>query len=202
MRLEIIEWDAIVEALLFAAGDEGLSIDQIASVLEVTPDETKDIISGLQAYYDGETRGIQLVEIAGAYQLTTKKIHAPYLQKLVEMPSAQSLSQAALETLAIIAYKQPITRMEIEAIRGVRLDGPLQKLLARVLVREVGRTETVGKAILYGTTDEFLDYFGLKSLAELPELPANGETTDDDENDLFSLKFQEKVERPNENFEV
>ncbi len=202
MRLDIIEWNAIVEAMLFAAGDEGLSIEQIASVLEVTHDETRDILSGLRENYEDNSRGIQLVEIAGAYQLTTKKIHAPYLQKLVEMPSAQALSQAALETLAIIAYKQPITRMEVEAIRGVRLDGPLQKLMTRVLIKEVGRTDTVGRAILYGTTDEFLDYFGLKSLAELPALPANGELGDDDENDLFSLKFQEKVDRSNENIEV
>jgi segregation and condensation protein B len=190
--LEAIRWNPILEALLFAAGDEGLSLEQIASVLEVSKFEAREIIEKLQDDYQEELRGINIVEMAGVFQLATKKIHATYLKKLVESPTNHTLSQAALETLAIISYKQPVTRSEIEAIRGVKIDGPLQKLVSRLLVREVGRVDAIGRPILYGTTNEFLDYFGLKALEELPELPSlsEGELFNEDA-DLFSLKFQE-----------
>lgn len=190
--MEAISWNPILEALLFAAGDEGLSLDQITSVLEVSKLEAREIIQKLQDTYKEDSRGIHVVEIAGVYQLATKKVHATYLKKLVESPNNHSLSQAALETLAIISYKQPITRSEIEAIRGVKIDGPLQKLVSRYLVREVGRLDAIGRPILYGTTNEFLDYFGLKSLDELPELPSlNDGELFNEEADLFSLKYQE-----------
>ncbi|MDF2556444.1 MAG: scpB [Bacillales bacterium] len=190
--MEAISWNPILEALLFAAGDEGLSLDQISSVLEVSKLEAREIIQKLQDTYKDEMRGINIVEMAGVYQLVTKKVHATYLKKLVESPANHTLSQAALETLAIISYKQPITRSEIEAIRGVKIDGPLQKLVSRLLVREVGRLDAIGRPILYGTTNEFLDYFGLKSLDELPELPLLNEgELFNEEADLFSLKYQE-----------
>lgn len=190
--MEALSWNPILEALLFAAGDEGLSLEQIASVLEVSKLEARESIQKLQETYKDETRGINIVEMAGVFQLATKKVHASYLKKLVESPTNHTLSQAALETLAIISYKQPITRSEIEAIRGVKIDGPLQKLVSRLLVREVGRLDAIGRPILYGTTSEFLDYFGLKSLDELPELPSlsDGELFNE-EADLFSLKYQE-----------
>ncbi len=191
-KLGIIEWNSIVEALLFAAGDEGISLDQIAIVLEVDKTEAADILDELKNSYQIDSRGIHIVEIAGVFQLVTKKIHAPYLQKLVETPSMSALSQAALETLAIIAYKQPISRIEIEEVRGVKVDSPLHKLTTRALIKEVGRAETVGRAILYGTTKEFLDYFGLNSLEELPPLPSSNEL-DEEETDLFNLKYQERL---------
>jgi len=185
---------AIVEALLFAAGDEGLSLAQIAAVLDVDESEAKAIVAALQEDYSREERGIQLIELAGVFLLTTKKEHAPYLKKLVEAPGTSSLSQAALETLAIIAYRQPITRVEIEEIRGVKSDKPLQTLMARALIKEVGRAEGTGRPILYGTTAEFLDYFGLKTLEELPPLP---EWADDGElereADLFFEKLAENL---------
>ncbi|OCA83620.1 MULTISPECIES: SMC-Scp complex subunit ScpB [unclassified Bacillus (in: firmicutes)] len=190
--MDIVNWKSILEALLFAAGDEGLSLEQISSVMEVTEEEAKDALYDLKELYQNEDRGICVVELAGVYQLATKKVHAPYLKKLVETPSAHTLSQASLETLAIIAYKQPITRIEIEAIRGVKTERPLQTLMAKALIQETGRAEGAGRPYLYGTTKEFLDYFGLKSLDELPAL--QDDTDDgfnDEEADLFFHKFQE-----------
>lgn len=192
-KLDIINWKSIVESLLFAAGDEGLTLKQLSTVLEIEESEALDAISALREDYQSPDRGIAIVELAGTFQLTTKKEHSVYLKKLVESPSSQSLSQAALETLAIVAYKQPITRTEVESIRGVKCERPLQTLAAKALVKEVGRAEGTGRAILYGTTKEFLDYFGLKNIKELPPLSV---TTDDpdEEADLFFEKFQETFE--------
>ncbi|WP_226666933.1 SMC-Scp complex subunit ScpB [Metabacillus litoralis] len=195
MSLGVIEWNSIVEALLFASGDEGLSLKQLVTVLELEEQEVMDILGELSSSYKEKKRGIELVEVAGHYQLTTKKIHASYLKKLVESPVNSSLSQAALETLAIVAYRQPITRVEIEEVRGVKTERPIQTLVSKILIKEVGRAEGTGRAILYGTTREFLEYFGLKSIKELPPLP---EKTDDDfeqeEADLFFEKFNETLE--------
>lgn len=155
--------------------------------------EAQELVNALQEDYESdENRGLVLVLIAGVYQLATKKGHAEYLKRLVESPGTSHLSQAALETLAIIAYKQPITRAEIEEIRGVKTERPLQTLQARALIKEVGRAEGTGRAFLYGTTKEFLDYFGLKSIEELPPLPEKIEDEEtEDEADLFFEKFQE-----------
>ncbi|WP_339230439.1 SMC-Scp complex subunit ScpB [Aeribacillus sp. FSL K6-2833] len=191
MSLGIIEWKSILEGLLFAAGDEGLSIKQLTSVLEIDEATVLSIIEDLKEEYQKKERGIDLVEVAGVYQLTTKKEHAPYLKRLMETPMNQSLSQAALETLAIIAYKQPITRIEIEEIRGVKSERPIRTLSAKGLIQEVGREEGVGRAILYGTTKEFLEYFGLKTIEELPSLTEieNEEHFIQEEADLFFEKL-------------
>ncbi|MBY0122535.1 SMC-Scp complex subunit ScpB [Bacillus sp. S/N-304-OC-R1] len=193
--MELINWKGIVESLLFAAGDEGLSLKQVALVLEVDEIQAESIIRELIEDYTHSSRGITIVELAGTFQLATKKENSDYLKKLVVSPSSSGLSQAALETLAIIAYKQPITRAEIEEIRGVKTERPLQTLTAKALIKEVGRAEGTGRAYLYGTTKEFLDYFGLKRIEELPPLP---EKLDDDEfiqedADLFFGKFQETM---------
>jgi segregation and condensation protein B len=195
MWLEIINWNSIVESLLFAAGDEGLSLKQLAEVLEVEEFHATELIEGLsREYLQDNKRGIMIVALAGTYQLATKKQNASYLKKLVDSPHTTTLSQAALETLAIIAYKQPITRTEIEEIRGVKTERPLHTLMSKALIKEVGRAEGTGRAYLYGTSKEFLDYFGLKSIEELPLLP---EKVDDDyiqeEADLFFEKFQETI---------
>ncbi|KAA0550324.1 SMC-Scp complex subunit ScpB [Bacillus sp. BGMRC 2118] len=190
--MDINNWKAIIEGLLFAAGDEGLTIKQMCMVLELHPDTVVDIISEMQLEYEKKDRGIRIIEIASTFQLATKKEHAPYFKKLMENPTHNTLSQAALETLAIVAYKQPITRAEIEEIRGVKTERPLQTLVSKLLVREVGRVEGTGRAILYGTTKEFLDYFGLKSIEELPPLPENtSEEYVQEEADLFFEKFAE-----------
>ncbi|WHX65267.1 SMC-Scp complex subunit ScpB [Peribacillus frigoritolerans] len=193
--MEVINWKGILEALLFAAGDEGLSVKQIASVLEITEYQATDIVESLKEEYVSDVRGIQVIEIAGVYQMTTKKVHSDYLKRLVETSSTQGLSQAALETLAIIAYKQPITRAEIDEIRGVKTERPIHTLVTKVLIKEVGRAEGSGRAYLYGTTKEFLDYFGLNSIDELPPLADNSDDSfESGEADLFFEKFQQTIE--------
>lgn len=185
------EWKAIVESLLFAAGDEGLTIKQIMHVLQLEQLEAEQLMDELVKYYlKDKARGIAIIELAGTFQFATKKEHSAYLKKLVESPHASTLSQAALETLAIIAYKQPITRAEIEEIRGVKTERPIHTLSAKALVKEVGRAEGAGRAILYGTTKEFLDHFGLKNLGELPPLSEKAEEFNQEEADLFFESFQ------------
>jgi segregation and condensation protein B len=193
--LEIINWKSIVESLLFAAGDEGLTIKHIAEVLEVDEGKANEIIDELKEEYEKDkNRGIMIVQLAGTYQLATKKENATYLKRLVDSPNTTTLSQAALETLAIIAYKQPITRTEIEEVRGVKTERPLHTLMAKALIKEVGRAEGTGRAYLYGTTKEFLDYFGLKSIKELPLLPEKAdEEFVQEEADLFFEKFNETI---------
>jgi segregation and condensation protein B len=160
---------SVIEGLLFASGDEGLDAKQLAEVLEIDPLLASDLVLELRDELKRAGRGIQIVEVAGAFQLTTIAEHAPYFERLAYSPSRSSLSQAALETLSIIAYKQPITRVEIEDIRGVKSDRALHTLGGKDLIEETGRAEAVGIPILYGTTKQFLDYFGLSSLRELPE---------------------------------
>lgn len=162
---------AVIEGLLFAAGEEGLEPRQIADVLDIRKEAVIQLIEVLQQELDQQNRGIQVVEIGGCYQLTTRPEHAPYFKKMAHSPNQGMLSQAALETLAIIAYKQPITRAEIEEIRGVNSEKAITTLVNRSLIKEVGRKKGVGRPILYGTTKSFLQYFGLNSLADLPELP-------------------------------
>jgi segregation and condensation protein B len=195
-KLKVINWTSIVESLLFAAGDEGLTLKQLAAVLELHEDEALRIIEDMkQDYHENHERGICVVQMAGTYQLVTKKENAPFLKKLVESPSTNHLSQAALETLAIVAYKQPITRVEIEEIRGVKTERPIQTLVAKALIKEVGRVDGPGRAYLYGTTKEFLDYFGLRTIEELPPLPEKVEEEFvQEEADLFFEKFQEAIE--------
>ncbi len=188
--------EGIIESLLFAAGDEGLTIKQISEVLEMDTLVAEDVLSKLVSEYnENQKRGIMIVQLAETYQLVTKKEYSPFLKKLVESPNNTALSQAALETLAIIAYKQPITRIEIEEIRGVKTDRPLQTLTAKALIKEMGRVEGPGRAYLYGTTKEFLDYFGLRNIKELPPLPEKVEEENiQEEADLFFERFQDHLD--------
>lgn len=167
--MEYAQMKSIIEGLLFVVGDEGIDLKQIAEVLEVEPNGLKDVMTNMQTDYIKEKRGMQLIEIAGTYQLTTLPDHAIYFQRLAHSPTRGTLSQAALETLSIVAYRQPITRIEIEEIRGVKSDRPIHTLVAKELIYEVGRAEAVGRPILYGTTKYFLDHFGLNDLKELPD---------------------------------
>lgn len=163
---------SIIEGLLFVAGEEGLSPKQIAEVVEQPLELVLDVIHDLKGDLARAKRGIQIQMIAGSFQLTTVPEHAPYFEKLAYSPSRSNLSQAALETLSIIAYRQPITRVDIEEIRGVKSDRALQTLVTKDLIEEVGRAEAIGRPILYGTTKSFLDYFGLDSLKSLPDSSA------------------------------
>jgi len=181
-----------VEALLFVVGDDGLTIKQLAHLLGDTEEVAAQAMDALRTALEKEdNRGITIKEMAGVYQLITKPELADTIQKLVENPTAQSLSQASLEVLAIVAYKQPITRVAIEDLRGVKCERPLQTLASRGLVKEVGRSEGTGRAILYGTTKEFLNYFGLNSIEEMPPLPEEENGEAEQETDLFMTKFQE-----------
>lgn len=174
---------SIIEGLLYMVGDEGLTIEQLATVTELDPLVVEEYLEKINEACQKEDRGIELVCYGGLYKFITKAIIHEYASKLFTLPERNKLSQAALETLAIIAYKQPITRVEIEEIRGVNCDAMVHKLLAKALIKEVGRSEAVGKPILYGVTEEFMDAFKLASLDELPELPTlNGE----EELNLFS----------------
>ncbi|WP_163654238.1 SMC-Scp complex subunit ScpB [Listeria sp. PSOL-1] len=183
----------ILESLLFAAGDEGIKVKRITEVMEITHIEALDLLETIsENYAHDKARGLILLELAGSFQLATKKENALYLRKLVETPQAGTLSQASLETLAIIAYKQPITRIEVDEIRGVQSDGPIRTLIAKGLITDKGRTESIGRAKLYVTTTEFLDAFGLNCLQDLPQLKEANEEPDQDEVDLFFNKFNQK----------
>ncbi|HJU86950.1 MAG TPA: SMC-Scp complex subunit ScpB [Gemmatimonadota bacterium] len=158
----------ILEALLFAA-DEPLSARRIAGMIdEATPGSIADLVRDLNADYLREDRAFHVQEIAGGYRLVTRPEFASWIGDLRASDSSPRLSQAALETLSIVAYKQPVTRAELESIRGVTVDGVLKTLVDRELVRITGREEGMGRPLLYGTTDHFLEYFGLPSLDALP----------------------------------
>jgi len=181
-----------IESLLFVTGDEGLSSKQIESLTDASASEVKEALISLQEdYKKSKVRGIELKELAGTYQLISKKKNADTIQRLVENPTNQPLSQASLEVLAIVAYKQPITRIEIEEIRGVKSERPLYTLGLKGLIQEVGRAEGTGRAILYGTTKEFLNVFGLNDTNELPSLPEAQDSEEEEQTDLFMTKFQE-----------
>lgn len=157
----------VVESLLFVA-DTPLTINQLCEVLECSPAVVEEAIQSLEQAYQG--RGLRLQRLGDKVQLVTAPESASYIQRLLGLGTTSKMSAAALETLAIIAYKQPITRAEIEAIRGVNSDSVLRTLVGRGLVEEVGRLETVGHPVLLGTTFEFLQYFGLNALSDLPPL--------------------------------
>ncbi|WAA13807.1 SMC-Scp complex subunit ScpB [Fervidibacillus halotolerans] len=194
--MDNVKWLGILESLLFAAGDEGLTLKQVAKVMDIPEYRANELLNMLKEEYENnKNRGITLIQLAGTYQLVTKKDHAIYLKRLVETPNQASLSQASLETLTIIAYKQPITKAEIEEIRGVKTERPIQTLIAKGLIQEVGRKEGMGRAILYGTTKEFLDYFGLNDIQELPPLPdENNEPLFQEEANLFFDQLNEERE--------
>lgn len=160
-----------MEGLLFASGDEGITIKQIAKVIDIPPQTIEHIIEELKYDYEHINRGIIIIQSNEVYHLTTKPEHNEYYKKLLQHPRTTRMSQATLETLAIIAYKQPITRVEIEEIRGVNSDYAVQTLLARSLIESVGRKDSIGRPVLFGTSKEFLTYFGLSSIEELPPLP-------------------------------
>ena len=168
------ELSKIIEAILFVSG-EPLQIGALAHALEVTELEINDALEALESDYDFQRRGICLKRFGSHVQLSTRADYAPYIEKLLQPVQKQSLSNAALETLAIVAYKQPVTKLEIEAVRGVKCDYSVQSLVNKGLIEEVGRKETLGRPILYGTTDSFLSHFGLRTLADLPKPPEKEE---------------------------
>jgi len=160
---------SIIESLLFVAG-ESLKLTEIASILECSIDFTKELTNELRESYEKENRGFKIIVTNDEYQFVTKPCNSEYVQKLLKTNTRQSLSQASLETLAIIAYKQPITRVEIEEIRGVKSDRAIYTLSEKKLIKESGRKIVPGRPIIYATTDEFLKHFNFNNLNEMPSL--------------------------------
>lgn len=186
---------SIIEAMLFVSG-EPLSLRDISINIEKTAKFTEEVISEMIIEFENSNRGIKIISINGGYQLSTKSEYGDYIQKLLKKNKRQSLSQASLESLAIIAYKQPITRIDIDEIRGVKSDSAIQRLIERELIKEVGRLDVPGRPILLGTTEEFLRQFGLNDLKELPSLDIFSDKDDveaiinlDEEYEEFKNKY-------------
>ena len=179
----------VLEGILFVIGDEGITLPQLCEVMEIDENEAKDILLELKKTYENEDRGLRISYLGDAFKLTTKKEHKEYYEKLVVNPVSNNLSQAALEVLAIIAYNQPITRLEIDELRGVNSTFVLRRLVAKGLIKEAGKSTLPGRPNLYKTTKEFLDYFGLSTISDLPSFKRveeeNGET------DLFNSIYKE-----------
>ena len=179
-----------IEAMLFVSG-EPLPAKELMANLEIDNKLILEIINEMMEEYKKEDRGLRLIEINGGYQLVTKEENSDYIQKLLKKNRKHSLSQASIESLAIIAYKQPITRIDIDEIRGVKSESALQRLVERSLIREVGRLEVPGRPILYGTTDEFLRQFGLKNLKELPSLDLYEDKETEESIELMDQVFKD-----------
>ena len=158
-----------IESMLFVSG-EPLALRELSNNLELKEKNVEEILSEMANEYEDKSRGIRLISINGAYQLVTKSENSDFVQKLLKKNKKHSLSQASIESLAIIAYKQPITRIDIDEIRGVKSESAIARLIERGLIKDIGRLEVPGRPILYGTTDEFLRQFGLKTIKELPSL--------------------------------
>ena len=171
-----------IESVLFVHGDP-ISIKELSTILEESLEITLRLMNEFENLYNEKNRGIKLFKVDDKYQLWTKPENEPYIVKLLKTNQRQSLSQAAIETLSIISYKQPITRVEIEEIRGVRSDKVIQTLLDKELIKESGRLVGIGRPILYGTTDNFLKQFGIGKLEELPAL----EDMDEDEEERLNI---------------
>lgn len=178
--MDMNELAHVIEAILFVAG-EPVEVHELQRALEVTEDETWQAIDALDSDYSYHRRGICLKRFGNHIQLSTRADYAPYVERLLQPIQKQSLSQSAMETLAVIAYRQPVTKLEIEAIRGVKCDYSVQSLVNKNLIEVVGRKEALGRPMLYGTTDFFLSHFGLSSLNDLPAPPEAASVPEDAE---------------------
>lgn len=186
-----------IEALLFVAGNEGLTLTEISHMINLSTANLYNEITELKKNYEeSEESSLTILEVGDRFMLSTKKEYASLLKQYAQSSINQSLSQAALECLSIVAYKQPITRAEIEELRGVQSSGSVQKLVTRRLIEEKSRVDGPGRAILYGTTAYFLDYFGLKTVDELPPVEQLDENAEKEiPNDLFFDRFKEQFEK-------
>lgn len=179
----------VLEGLLYVEGDLGITLEQVSEILNISLDSAKDLVLSLKEEYIKEDRGLRINFLGNSIKLTTKEEHKEYFQKLLESPKNNVLSPQALETLAIIAYNEPITRMQIDEYRGVDSIYVLRRLLAKGLAKECGRSDLPGRPILYKTTDEFLDYFNLSSKDDLPKIELLEEN--DEEKDLYTSNYKE-----------
>lgn len=180
----------ILEGILFVVGDEGINLKNLCEIMNINIDEAKDLLLQLKNSYESDSRGIRISYLGDAFKLTTKEEHKDYYQKLIENPESNILSPSSLEVLAIIAYNQPITRVEIDEMRGVNSSHIIRKLVAKGLIKEAGKSKMPGRPNLYRTTHEFLDTFGLASLDQLPEI--KDEVSVADETELFTSIYKEE----------
>ena len=196
---------SVLEGLLFVAGDDGISLEEASYILELERSAVRQLLDELKKRLEDENSGLELLLTASNYKLVTKASLKSYIEKYAVSPYSSQLSQASLETLAIIAYKQPVTRVDIESIRGVQSSGSIQKLLLRDLIEEAGRLETPGRPKLYKTTAYFMDYFGLESLDALPDASDLFDLDSEEANQLFRDNhdlFEELEMRSKEHHEV
>lgn len=176
---------SILQGLLFVAGDDGITLEEASYILELERSAVRQLFEELEKKLDSEDSGLEILLTASHYKLVTKASLKPYIEKYAVSPYSSQLSQASLETLAIIAYKQPVTRIDIETIRGVQSSGSIQKLLLRDLIEEAGRLDSPGRPKLYKTTAYFMDYFGLESLDALPDAAELFDLDSEEANQLF-----------------
>ena len=182
----------VLEGILFVVGDEGINLNTLCEIMNIEENEAKELLLTLKKSYEDFSRGLRISYLGDAFKLTTKTEHKEYYEKMVLNPETNTLSQAALEVLAIVAYNQPITRIEIENLRGVSCSHIIRKLLAKGLIKEAGKADLPGKPTLYKTTDEFLDYFGLSTKEDLPDISSLEEESDPiTETDLFKSTYKE-----------
>lgn len=194
-RVEINRLEGIIEAILFTMGDS-VELGKIAAAIEHDENTTRKILHRMMDKYDAEDRGLRIIELENAFQMCTKKEMYEYLIRVAKQPKRYALTDVQLETLSIIAYKQPVTKLEIEKIRGVKSDHAVNKLVEYNLVCERGRLDAPGKPILFGTTEEFLRYFSLESLDDLPIL--NQETIETFKDEAEKEVMQELEEEQGE----
>jgi len=190
----------LIEALLFLS-EEPVKADRIAMMLSISPDDAARLAGELRQELNDADRGLQIIETAGGFQLGTRPELAPYLEKAFSEDVSSNLTAAALEALAIIAYKQPVTRIEIESIRGVRCEHVLDNLIKRKLIKISGRKEGPGRPLLYSTTPDFLKYFGLMDLNELPPLDLENkleQSEGSNENNDQEIKIIEEIDSKDE----
>lgn len=167
--MEIEKIQGVIESILFTMG-ESVELDKIAAAIEHDPETTRKIIHNMMDRYEDESRGVRIIELDNAFQMCTKQEAYEYLIRIAKQPRRYVLTEVLLETLSIIAYKQPVTKLEIEKIRGVKSDHAVNKLVEYGLVEETGRMDVPGRPILFGTTEEFLRRFSVQSLDDLPSL--------------------------------
>lgn len=197
--MKLTETEAIVEAVLFAAGDP-VETERISDILDIDKKSTRVIVGALAEKYDCENRGLKIIRLEDAYQMCTREEYREHIAKLAEPRRSQTLSNAAMEVLSIVAYKQPVTRTVIEQIRGVSCDTLVNKLIERGLIHETGRLDAPGRPMLFGTTEEFLRCFGISSIADLPEFEKKSAEPVPDENSQLTL--EQLIEENERNAEI
>ena len=194
--MDIKTMQAILEGILFAAGD-AVSLNKLSEILEADQATVRSVLKKMMDEYSYDKRGIRVIQLEDSYQMCSAPEYYEFIAQLVQPRRTQSLSNAAIEVLAMVAYKQPVTRAAVEHIRGVNSDSLFNKLLERNLIEEVGRLDAPGRPILFGTTQEFLRCFGIRTLSDLPDFDALRPPADDEEVDKRQITLEETEREEN-----